>query len=120
MHREAELLEVTKADSARKFRLSGELDLSTVERFTDAVRPELEGEGDLVLDLADLAFLDSSGLRALIQTAMSLDGRGRLVLESPRHAVLRLIEVSGLKRLAALEIRPGAAEGATSEGGPPA
>jgi anti-anti-sigma factor len=76
-----------------------------VEWFSDTIRDDLEQGGELVLDLTDLEFLDSSGLRAMIQAATSLQGRGRLVLESPRQAVRRLFEVSGVDKLQALEIR---------------
>lgn len=60
--------------------LTGEVDLNT----SDLLRSELalacaSGDGDVVVDLTDLAFIGSSGLHVLIETATVL-GQRRLVL----------------------------------------
>jgi anti-anti-sigma factor len=60
--------------------LTGEVDLNT----SDLLRSELAlacaaGDGDVVVDLTDLAFIGSSGLHVLIETATVL-GERRLVL----------------------------------------
>src|SRR5690348_326363 len=60
--------------------LTGEVDLNT----SDLLRSELAlacaaGDGDVVVDLTDLAFIGSSGLHVLIETATAL-GERRLVL----------------------------------------
>lgn len=53
-------------------RLSGELDIASVPRVEEALVP-IERGGRLVLDLRELSFIDSSGVRLL----MTLDVRGR-------------------------------------------
>ena len=50
-------------------RLSGEFDLACEERFQDELGRVLDGHtGTLLLDLRDLDFIDSTGLRVLVQT----------------------------------------------------
>ena len=77
--------------------LSGELDLSTVEELERAVQSNVDGRPELlVLDLRQLGFLDSAGLRLMLglQGRVS-DGGGRLVLVKGPRRVHRVFELTG-------------------------
>jgi anti-anti-sigma factor len=80
--------------------LAGELDMAGVDRFERAL---LGGEtldaGTLVLDLRELTFIDSSGLRALIMADQRVraDG-GRLVVVRGPERVSRVLEMTGVAR----------------------
>jgi anti-anti-sigma factor len=80
--------------------LSGEVDMAAVEGVEERVRAALAGDpGVLVLDLRDVDFLDSSGLRLVL----SLDGeqreRGaRLVVVRGGRRVARVMELTGADR----------------------
>ena len=55
------------------------------------------GARELVLDLSDTAFVDSTGLGALLTAHRRLSGRdGRLVIVGAQANVLRVLEVTGL------------------------
>ncbi len=76
----------------------------------ETVRPELDRPGDIVLELSDLTFLDSSGLFALFRIAGSLDGD--LIFESPQEHVGRVLEMMHLDgRVANIRVRRAAANG---------
>lgn len=91
-------VEVTeRKDGGATLRLSGELDLSTIEQLERAVASSVDGRPELVvLDLRKLVFLDSTGLRLMLQLHSRLAGvGGRLVLvEGPRR-VHRVFELTG-------------------------
>lgn len=78
-------------------RLSGELDAhaaSDLDRAMDEVstrRPT-----SVVLDVADVSFIDSSGLRSLMRAHGAVLGGERLQLRSPQPATLRLLDITGL------------------------
>jgi anti-anti-sigma factor len=77
--------------------LSGELDLSNV----DVVRPVIEQILErrpkrIVFDLAELQFMDSSGLAVLIHAANTAPG---VELRGPSTIVRRIIDVTGLSDL---------------------
>jgi anti-anti-sigma factor len=78
--------------------LAGELDPHTaplLQREIDRVLDE--GGSDLVLDLSQLGFVDSSGLRVLIAAQHQLgEHGGTLVLRAPSETVRRLLEITGL------------------------
>ncbi|HZD79822.1 MAG TPA: STAS domain-containing protein [Actinomycetota bacterium] len=74
------------------FRLVGELDVAVAELLDTLV--QTPPQGDLRIDLSGLAFMDSSGLRALIKMAKGLRDRGaKLVLEGSSGEVARLLQL---------------------------
>src|SRR5437879_5197864 len=100
----AMLLQVERVDSPRGFRLVGELDASNVGVLSDALNRELDKAGDLTLDLAGLAFMDSSGIQALMRAAQGLEGHGRLILRSPGDLVRRILSLIPMDKLANVEV----------------
>ncbi len=60
---------VTRREGAVVLAVSGEVDLATAEQFQEAVRASGAGAERLVVDLRQLGFLDSSGVRALLVAA---------------------------------------------------
>jgi anti-anti-sigma factor len=94
-------LRVDRSDGGAEARVSGELDLATYESALSALTPivEAEGQGDVVLDLAELSFVDSSGIRLFIKLQQALGDRGRLVLRAPQPQVVKVIEIAGLREL---------------------
>jgi anti-anti-sigma factor len=86
--------------------LVGELDLATAPEL-DAMTEQAcaNGAGELVLDLRQLAFIDSTGLRAILRVRNHCEAhRCGLFLTPGPPAVQRLFELAGLlERLPFLE-----------------
>jgi len=85
--------------------LGGELEFGTAAQlrtaFSDLVRHDCDR---VVVDLADLRFIDSSGLSLLVQAKQRFTAQGRgFELRSPNERVIRVIETSGLAELFAIE-----------------
>lgn len=79
---------------------AGELDPHTCACFEAAIAEAMASSPDrVVVDAAGLEFIDSSGLRALVQAQTALaDRRATLVLRAPSVIVSRLLAVTGLDR----------------------
>lgn len=78
--------------------LSGELDLATSPKLAGAIAGLAERQHPVVLDVTDVSFVDSSGVRALIEADQRLATLGRqLVLLRPSPALLRLLELVDLR-----------------------
>lgn len=87
-----DLLGITPSDGG--LTLAGEIDAHTAPGLAGAIG---ELSGDVTLDLAGVDFVDSSGLRVLIDAHQSITGRGdSLSLKQPSDAVRRLLEISGV------------------------
>ncbi|HEX9377715.1 MAG TPA: STAS domain-containing protein [Actinomycetota bacterium] len=98
------LLDIHATDSPRGFRLVGELDASNASTLSEVIQSEVDRGGDLTLDLAGLAFMDSTGIQVLVRTAQSLEGRGNLILVSPGSLVRRILELIPVQKLDNVEI----------------
>ena len=85
---------IAPAGEDRAFVLTGELDMAAADAVT-AAAGSLGPEGDVVFDLAGLAFIDSSGLRAVLQVADRI-ADGKLILRGPTDAVRRVLDIVGL------------------------
>jgi anti-anti-sigma factor len=78
--------------------LRGELDPHTAPQLRSRIDEALaNGKVDLVLDLAGVTFIDSSGLRVVLRAHSEAGERnGRLVLRSPSATARRLLDITGL------------------------
>jgi anti-anti-sigma factor len=76
----------------------GELDIATVPELEKAVRLTLgEGVSELMIDLSQLRFIDSSGLRFLIGLHdEACEGGWTLGLLRPAEAPRELFRITGL------------------------
>ncbi len=80
-----------------RLRCAGVIDAHTAPSLESAVR-STELEGDLMIDLHQVEFVDSSGLRVFVGAHHRCsEAGGRLVLVRPSEAVLSLVEIAGLK-----------------------
>ena len=76
-------------------RFHGEVDVATAEQLTDTIR---ETEGPIVFELSDVSFMDSSGIRALVEAQGLAHGAGRhFAICCPSPAVARLLELINLR-----------------------
>jgi anti-anti-sigma factor len=80
---------------------AGEVDIHTCGQLENAIVALADaGVHTVTLDLASVAFIDSSGLRALVLGHKALEERGgSLVVANPSPAAARLLEVTGLDGL---------------------
>ena len=90
-------VEISEGEGAVEARLSGELDLSTVGDLESRADEALQGQPPLVvLDLREVTFLDSSGLRWILRLdRRQRDAGGRLVVVRGGRRVARVLELTG-------------------------
>lgn len=91
-------LSVNRGPERAVLALRGELDLDSAPQFRDRLLTIIdEGGGDVVLDLADLSFIDSTGLGVVVTAARHLRSHGReLILSRPTTSTYKILEITGL------------------------
>jgi anti-anti-sigma factor len=84
-------------DGTASITLAGELDLAGAHKLEASLdEVERQGTARLVIDLRSLAFIDSTGLRLLLQADARARERGcELVLRAGEPSVQRVFEVTG-------------------------
>jgi anti-sigma B factor antagonist len=91
-------LAVHAVDGGTVLVVSGDLDLASAPRLSWAVARLADEPGPVVLDLRDIAFVDSSGVSALLDVERLVEEkRRRLALLQPAGAVTRLLDLVELR-----------------------
>ena len=95
MTESSQLLEIQVIEGG--LRLSGEIDASSIDELSSYLNPLPGTAGDVTIHLGNVGFIDSSGLRELIDAHQRAERFGRKVLMvEPSAVVVRLFEISGL------------------------
>lgn len=89
----------------RRVCVIGELDVSTAESLKDQLLAEIDRSDVLLLDLSEVAFIDSTGLTALVVAAKHAQRRGTslTLVEPVPSQPRRLFEVTGVLALLGLQ-----------------
>ena len=89
---------VTHGPEGARVGVAGEIDLATADRLRDAVDGELRAGRHVVLDLAGVEFMDSSGLNVILRAVQSAERNGWSFAVAPTLSVAatRVARVSGV------------------------
>ncbi len=78
--------------------VTGELDLATSEILRTAINDAaVDSPHEIVLNLSDVTFVDSTGLRVIIAASQNLAAKGtRVCVDGLSGAAQRLLEITGV------------------------
>lgn len=81
--------------------LQGELDTSTARQLRHALTSAMAGDATaIVLDLAELSFIDSTGIAVFLSALRRADDEGRTFgLRHPGRMVRKVLRLTGVDRL---------------------
>jgi anti-sigma B factor antagonist len=91
----------TTSEGVATVTIEGELDLATAP-VLDATLADVErnGTSTVLLDLAQVRFMDSTGLRSLLSARRRAEAAGRrLRLANPSPDVERVLDLTGVRRI---------------------
>jgi anti-anti-sigma factor len=87
--------------------LGGEIDVSNAAELFDRLDAEAPWAGTVVVNLHELRFCDSSGLRAFLRCHEAAEqAGGRFVLQEPSDLLRRTLTVTGLTEKLSIEDTP--------------
>lgn len=86
-------------DSVVTLSLEGRLNTITSPELEATLQEVLPGTTSLVLDLKDLVYVSSAGLRVLLKAAKTMNKQGKMVLTGVCDAVMEVFEVTGFSDL---------------------
>jgi anti-anti-sigma factor len=94
-------------DGAPWVTATGEIDLSNVARFIEALNAASAGaRKPMTIDLSTVKYLDSAGINALFDHAEKVEGLHIIV----HRLLIRVLTISGLDKVATLEAASGGGE----------
>ncbi|HEX5936424.1 MAG TPA: STAS domain-containing protein [Actinomycetota bacterium] len=97
-------LKIERTDGC--FELEGELDMATAPDLAELLRETGSASEPILLDFSRISFMDSSGLRVILEAAAERNGGGGLVILHPRPQVQRVLDISIPGGTPGLEVRP--------------
>jgi anti-anti-sigma factor len=93
---DVEVTRETLPDGAVVVRVEGELDMATSVSLEEALGPTEAGR-QLVIDLTDCTFLDSSAVRLLVGAARAAEeSEGKISLVASDPGILRVLEIAAV------------------------
>ena len=95
---------ISRIPDGTGLKLTGELDVATAPELTKALLDLSPATMPVTLDLTELTFIDSCGIRAILSLARSVNGDGPVVLLNPTEAVSRVLEILDLDRHTGIEV----------------
>ena len=86
-------------------RVEGRLDASAAPTFEKALLSAIkEDSSKLIIDLADLAYISSAGLRALLVGAKEIKAKGgKMILAASNESVKKVFDISGFSSIFELQ-----------------
>ena len=92
-----------KEDSKLTLTVSGRIDTVTAPELEKFALEHMEGITEMVLDLADVEYVSSAGLRALLQIHKNMSKQGKLKLLNIMPSVKEIFDMIGFSRIFTIE-----------------
>ena len=83
--------------------LAGRLDKTTAQVLEKGLKESLDGVTALTIDLAELEYISSAGLRVLLSAQKTMNGQGSMVIRNASEAVKEIFEVTGFSDILTVE-----------------
>ncbi|MDO4748194.1 MAG: STAS domain-containing protein [Eubacteriales bacterium] len=89
-YREAEKLTVA---------IEGKLDTTTAPEFEKTLGEILDGVSELVLDMTNLEYISSAGLRVILKVQKVMYNQGKMKLLGVNETVMEVFEITGFSNI---------------------
>lgn len=80
-------------------RVSGRLDTTTAPQLETELAPSLEEITELVLDLSELEYLSSAGLRVLLAAQKQMNRQGEMIVKNANETIMEIFEITGFTEI---------------------
>lgn len=93
----------TRNGSALTLQLEGRLDTTTSPQLEAELSASLDGVTQLTLDLQQLAYLSSAGLRVILSAQKRMNKQGQMVVRHVNETIMEVFEVTGFVDILTIE-----------------
>ncbi len=99
MHDSALKIDLSQVNGSAFLTVEGEIDAESVVELR-AVLDSLRPDNTVVVDMAGVRFMDSTGINALVDRTLRIEGTGgSLRITNPSRFVQRVVEITGLAQV---------------------
>lgn len=83
--------------------LQGRLDTTTAPQLEAELKQSLDGVTRLVLDMKDLVYLSSAGLRVVLSAQKQMNRQGEMVVRHVNETIMDVFELTGFVDILTIE-----------------
>lgn len=96
---------ITKNNEGNKLTVAieGRLDTTTAPNLEAELNSSLEGIADLVLDMSELQYISSAGLRVLLSAQKTMNKQGKMVIKNVNEEIKEVFEITGFVDILTIE-----------------
>ena len=93
----------TTDNTAVVLTIGGRLDTTTAPELEQAVKNSYEGTTELIIDMKDLDYVSSAGLRVLLAAQKTMNKQGRMTIRNVNESVMEIFEITGFLDILTIE-----------------
>lgn len=94
-----------KNEEQLTIKLEGRLDTISAPQLEKEMQQALSGIQELVLDLSQLAYLSSAGLRVILSAQKVMNRQGKMIVRHVPDMIMEIFEVTGFSEILTIEGR---------------
>ena len=83
--------------------VEGRLDTTTAPELEASLKESIEGVTQLIIDLANLEYISSAGLRVLLAAQKIMMKQGKMIVTNPNDVISEIFEVTGFRDILTIE-----------------
>lgn len=95
-------IDLKKEDKKLTIKLGGKLDTNTSPEL-DSKMSELEGMEEVIIDMKDLDYISSAGLRVLLSMQKVMNKQGKMTIINVCDNVMDIFEVTGFSDILTIQ-----------------
>lgn len=88
------VLKILKEDELM-VQIFGRLETMTAPKLEEELKSSLQGVKSLIMDLKDLEYISSAGLRVLFSAQKTMNKQDRMIVRNVNEVVMEVFEVTG-------------------------
>ena len=96
-------IEMKKTDAETVLKVSGRLDTTTAPVLDKTISEEISANTNLALDLEELVYISSAGLRVLLSAQKRMQKQGSMKLKNVCEEVMEVFEMTGFADILEIE-----------------
>lgn len=94
---------IAKESESLTMKLGGRLDTTTAPELEKAFEENMEVSKDLILDMKELEYISSAGLRVLLAAQKKMNQAGKMKLTGVSDEVMEVFEITGFSDILTIE-----------------
>lgn len=76
-------------------KISGRMDTNTAPEVEESLKESIDGITELIIDLSDLEYISSAGLRVLLAAQKIMNKQGSMTVTGVNSSIMEIFEVTG-------------------------